>query len=217
MQGGRATSTSNPDAIVGAPGGPRLRIVVFAKRPKLGEVKTRLAADIGPDAALSAYVELLDGVLRRLRAGSAWRVEVAVTPDDAVADEIWPVGVRRGGQGPGDLGQRMARVLADARPETPVIIVGSDIPGLGVAQAEAAFSALDRADLMLGPSPDGGYWVIGASRPPPAGLFQGVRWSSEHARADTLNNAVGLRVEVLDLWLEDVDDLAGYRRWRAGG
>ena len=193
----------------------RPRVVVFAKRPRAGEVKTRLAADIGQVAALDAYVELLGGVLRRLCVPPAWRVELAVSPDSAVDDAAaWPVAVPRVPQGTGDLGARMARVLAQAAPDAPVLVVGSDVPGLGAPEAAAAFDALQRADLVLGPAPDGGYWCIGASRPPPAGVFEGVRWSTAHARADTLANAAGLTVEVLDLWLEDVDDLPGYRRWR---
>lgn len=194
------------------------RIIVFAKRPRAGEVKTRLAVDLGPEAALDVYVELLADVLTRLCADARWRVELAVSPDAAVDDaSAWPVPTPRFAQGPGDLGERMARVLAQARPDAPVLIVGSDVPGLGAPEAAAAFTAMRSADLVLGPAPDGGYWSIGARRPPPAGLFADVRWSTEHARADTLRNAAGLDVAVLDLWLEDVDDLAAHQRWRAGG
>ena len=191
------------------------RVVVFAKRPCADEVKTRLAADIGGAAALEVYVALLGGVLRRLCAAPGLRVELAVSPDAAVDDATaWPVATQRIVQGPGDLGARMARVLAQARPQAPVLIVGSDVPRLGASEAAAAFAALERSDLVLGPAPDGGYWCIGARRPPPADLFDGVRWSTEHARGDTLANADGLSLEVLDLWLEDVDDLAAYLRWR---
>ena len=190
------------------------RVVVFAKRPRADEVKTRLAADVGGAAALEVYVALLGGVLRRLCAAPGFRVELAVSPDAAVDDATaWPVATPRVVQGPGDLGARMARVLAQARPQAPVLIVGSDVPRLGASEAAAAFAALERSDLVLGPAPDGGYWCIGARRPPPADLFDGVRWSTEHARGDTLANADGLSLEVLNLWLEDVDDLAGYRRW----
>ena len=210
---GRATSTSIPEAAGPCAAGPC--IVVFAKRPRVGEVKTRLAADIGEEAALEAYVALLGGVLSRLCAAPGWRMELAVSPDEAADDAAgWPVATARVPQGAGDLGARMARVLAQARPDAPVLIVGSDVPGLGAPVAALAFAALERADLVLGPAPDGGYWCIGARRPPPADLFNGVRWSTEHARGDTLANAEGLSLEVLDLWLEDVDDLAAYRRWR---
>ncbi|MBE7217208.1 MAG: TIGR04282 family arsenosugar biosynthesis glycosyltransferase [Caulobacteraceae bacterium] len=208
---GSATSTSIPEA-----GAPQPRLLVFAKRPRAGEVKTRLAATIGAEAALAAYLDLLGGLLDRLDGAGPWRLELAVSPDDAAGDEgAWPRALPRLGQGGGDLGARMGRLLAQARLETPVLIVGSDVPGLGAAHAAAAFAALARADLVLGPAPDGGYWCIGASRPPPAELFEGVRWSTPHARADTLVNAGALRVEVLDLELEDVDDEASWRRWRA--
>ncbi len=200
---------------VGAPG-PRL--VVFAKRPVAGEVKTRLAATIGAEAALALYVDLLGGLLARLDGAGAWRLEMAVSPDAAVGDDTaWPRMLPRFGQGDGDLGARMGRVLAQASQCAPVLIVGSDVPGLGVLEVKAALEALTRSDIVLGPAPDGGYWCIGARRPPPAGLFEGVRWSTAHARADTLANAEDLSVEVLDLELEDVDDEASWRRWRARG
>ena len=192
--------------------------MVFAKRPRAGEVKTRLAATLGVEAALAAYVELLASLLARLDGAGPWRLELAVSPDAAVHDEAaWPRPLPRFAQGPGDLGARMGRVLAQACAAAPVLIVGSDVPGLGAPEATAAFEALARADLVLGPAPDGGYWGIGARRPPPPRLFKSVRWSSAHARADTLANTAGLSVEVLDVELEDVDDEASWRRWRAGG
>jgi uncharacterized protein len=203
---------------VGArPPGPLL--VVFAKAPRPGRVKTRLAAGIGAEAALAFYRRTLAAVLGRLDGGGPWATLLAVAPDeDAGEDALWPTATPRVPQGPGDLGERMGRFLAGATRRAPVAIVGTDIPELGAGHVAGAFGALEGHDLVLGPAADGGYWLIGAGAPFPPARLAGVRWSTEHARADTLRAASGLRVALLGE-LEDVDDAEGYRRWlaRAGG
>jgi glycosyltransferase A (GT-A) superfamily protein (DUF2064 family) len=139
-----------------------------------------------------------------------------VTPDEAaISARGWPRGPERLPQGGGDLGARMGRVLARSSPDRPVVIVGSDIPDLDRHHVAAAFAALGGVDLVFGPATDGGFWLVGASAPPPAGLFDGVRWSTAHALADTLANA-GRRARVLsDHRLEDLDDWESWRRFRA--
>jgi hypothetical protein len=187
-------------------------LVLFAKAPVVGTVKTRLAESIGQAAALDFHRHMLMQTAARLRDQPGWNLLLATTPDDAPA-ALWPEGIPRERQGDGDLGARMARLLARARPDAPVAIVGSDIPDLVAGHVVHAFALLQAHDLVLGPAHDGGYWLIGASTSPPASLFTGVRWSTAHARADTLANAHGLRVAQAAL-LHDVDDEAGYARWR---
>jgi rSAM/selenodomain-associated transferase 1 len=199
---------------------PRPTLVIFAKAPVPGRVKTRLARVLGDEAACAVYRELLAGVLGRLDRAPGWRTVMAVTPD-AAADQpaLWPTDTPRLGQGPGELGARMLRVLARAAPVAPVVVVGSDIPGLDASHVGAAFAALARHDLVLGPAADGGFWLIGARIPPPASLFDGVRWSSPDTLADTLANVVagsGPGVALLPDRLEDVDDAESYRRFRDG-
>lgn len=191
----------------------RADLFVFAKQPVLGRTKTRLAVDIGQAAALAFYSLTLSSVLMRLANHPRWKTHAAVTPDGAVDVPAFAVaGVTVVPQGAGDLGQRMMRRLAAATSDRPVMIVGSDIPDLEAGHVEAALDALATDELTIGPSPDGGYWLIGASRPVPPNLFEAVRWSSPYARSDTLANAADLSVRSLAL-LEDVDDGASYRRW----
>jgi glycosyltransferase A (GT-A) superfamily protein (DUF2064 family) len=98
-----------------------------------------------------------------------------------------------------------------------VVIVGSDIPALRPRHVAQAFAQLGTHDAVFGPATDGGYWLVGLRRRPhvPA-LFEGVRWSTEHALADTLAKLrPGETAAFLDR-LEDVDDAAAYRRWRHG-
>ncbi len=191
-------------------------LIVFAKAPRPGRVKTRLAAGIGAEAALAFYRDTLAAVLGRLDGGGLWATVLAVTPDgDAGEDALWPTATPRVPQGPGDLGERMGRFLAGAGREAPVAVVGTDIPELGAGHVAGAFGALAAGhDLVLGPAADGGYWLIGASAPFPPARVGGVRWSTGHTRADTLRGAAGMRVALLEE-LEDVDDVEGYRRWLA--
>ena len=193
----------------------RPRLYVFVRAPMLGAVKRRLAADIGEIAALRFYRDATDRLLRRLGRDRRWDTILAVTPDRAARGvSFWHPELARIGQGDGDLGARMGRILA-AEGAAPVAIVGSDIPDLAPRHVAAAFAALRGADLAFGPAADGGYWLVGR-RPglPTRGLFEKIRWSSPHALADTCANVPpGRRIALLDV-LEDVDDGEGYARWR---
>lgn len=191
---------------------PSRHLLVFAKAPRLGQAKSRLAAGIGPVAALRFYRETAARLLRRLGGDPRWRVWLAVTPRRA----FWPAGPARIDQGPGDLGQRMGRMFRTL-PPGPAVIVGSDIPELAPRHVAAAFRALGGHDAVIGPAADGGYWLIGLRRRPriPAELFVGVRWSSAHALADTRASLPRRASVVMLETLEDVDDGASYERWRA--
>ena len=190
-------------------------LVIFVKAPQRGAVKTRLARAIGPGPAQRFARETARVLIRRLCNDARWRCWLAVTPDRfARRARFWPKGPRRLAQGPGGLGERMARALR-ALPPGPVVMVGSDIPALRPRHVASAFRALGRAQAVFGPAADGGYWLIGLSRrPAPAALFRGVAWSSATALADTRANLPArARVATLET-LEDVDDLAAWRRWQ---
>ncbi|MDE0173367.1 MAG: TIGR04282 family arsenosugar biosynthesis glycosyltransferase [Defluviicoccus sp.] len=191
------------------------RLYVFVRAPALGAVKRRLAAGVGAVEALRFYRAATESLLRRVGRDPRWETVLAVTPDTAARGvSPWPAGFARTGQGGGDLGARMGRILA-GDPTVPVAIVGSDIPELGARHVESAFVALRNADLVFGPAADGGYWLVGR-RPGAAtrGLFDGVRWSSPHALADTRANVPPRRKVALLETLEDVDDAEAYASWR---
>lgn len=193
-------------------------LVAFVKAPCLGRVKSRLASDIGAVAACRFYRETTRSVLRRLGGRHRrWRLWLAVTPDHPDPwPTVWPRDWERLPQGRGELGVRMARILGRL-PPGPVVIIGTDIPQIGVSHLDHAFRALGDHAAVLGPAPDGGYWLIGLRRRPVArrwGLFDGVRWSTPHALADTVASLGDARIAMLES-LEDVDDGASFRRWRA--
>lgn len=183
-------------------------VVVFARAPRLGTVKRRLARDIGDRAALRFHVATLAALLRDLLACRRFDVVLAVTPDRARVR--LPVRARRIPQGRGDLGQRMARALRRYR---RVALLGCDIPAAGAADVRAAFRGLGTADAAFGPATDGGYWLIALGPRRPGDLFGATRWSSEYALADTLLQFRHHRVRLLR-YLSDVDTAADYH---AGG
>jgi uncharacterized protein len=176
--------------------------IIFARAPRHGAVKRRLARGIGALAALRFHRVQLARVCRELGRDRRWRTVLAVTPDRA----RWPGApprLPRLPQGPGDLGVRMGRALARHRPRA--VLVGCDIPGLGAEDVAAAFRALGRgAQAVFGPAEDGGYWLVGLGPRRPPAPFAGVRWSGLHALADTLARCQGRPVALLRR-LRDVD------------
>lgn len=193
-------------------------LVVFAKTPRLGRVKTRLGRDIGAVAAWAFYRRMLRLLLRRLGGDRRWRCWLAITPDsDIHLRNTWPAGCWRVNQGEGDLGARMGR-LARALPPGPVVIVGADVPAIRPHHIAAAFKALGHHDAVFGPAADGGYWLVGLKRRPRfADVFADVRWSTKHALSDTVANLSPGQTHALLETLEDVDGGEAYRRWIKGG
>ena len=189
------------------PGGGET-IIVFAKAPRLGEVKTRLARDLGPEDALRIYKVLGRGVVERLRR-SPRPVTVYFTPADAeqeIRDWMGSEGLEFRPQVEGDLGQRMHTALREALATArSACVVGSDIPGLDAATIDEAFARLDDDDVAVGPAEDGGYYLL-AMREPHPGLFEGIDWGTESVCAQTLARAHALDLSVGTLQrLSDVD------------
>ena len=180
-------------------------LIVMVKLPRPGRVKTRLARDIGSVAAAWWFRHQTNRLLRRLR-DPRWRLVLAVTPDHAgMHSRVWPADLPRVPQGGGDLGQRMARVMAMS-PSGPACVIGADIPGISRRHVGAAFETLGDHDAVFGPAHDGGYWLIGLKHPrrQPPSLLRDVRWSTSHALADSKASLRGLRIAEVAT-LRDVD------------
>jgi hypothetical protein len=195
----------------------RPTLILFARAPRLGTVKRRLARGIGQPAALRFHRGQLGALCRGLGRDRRWRTVLAVTPDGtARRGTRWPPGLPREPQGSGDLGARMGRALARHRPLA--VLIGCDIPGIRAADIAAAFRALRAgAPAVFGPAEDGGYWLVGLGARRPPAPFARVRWSTAHTLADTRANIRGsaARPVVLLRRLRDVDmpaDLAMLRR-----
>ena len=188
-------------------------LLVFARHPRMGQVKTRLGRSLGPVTATFWYRRQLVRLLDRLGPPCPWRCHLFLTGGRPRLHPPWPDGWTLHDQGPGDLGARMHRALSTPQ-AGPVVLVGSDIPEITTRHVRSAFRALGRADIVLGPARDGGYWLIGISarRAPPA--FGAVRWSTAHALADTMRSFGRNRRVVLLDELSDVDDAADFAAYR---
>jgi rSAM/selenodomain-associated transferase 1 len=180
----------------------------MVKEPRAGRVKTRLGHDIGMTAAAWWFRHQTRALLRHLR-DPRWDLILAVSPDkEGASCRVWPPDLPRLLQGRGNLGTRMKRIF-DMAPPGPALIIGADIPGIRKAHIRRAFRALGSSDAVIGPAPDGGYWLIGLKRhrAMPVALFANVRWSSENALSDTVLTLKHCRVSYVDS-LRDVDTAA---------
>ncbi|MEP1610576.1 MAG: TIGR04282 family arsenosugar biosynthesis glycosyltransferase [Roseobacter sp.] len=186
-------------------------LVIMLKEPRPGRVKTRLGRDVGMTSAAWWFRQQTRQLIRQIQ-DPRWQVVLAVSPNrEGLLSRVWPAHLPRLAQGSGDLGQRMARALA-SQTHGPVCVIGADIPAIKPTQIAKAFAALGPAEAVFGPAPDGGYWLVGLknARIAPRSLFHNVRWSSEHALADTIASIPDLRVGYVDE-MRDVDTLHDLR------
>lgn len=186
-------------------------LIVMVKEPRPGRVKTRLGRDIGLTTAAWWFRHQVTRLLRRLN-DPRWQIVLAVTPDrEGLQSRIWPAHLPRLPQGSGNLGDRMARAMRSA-PPGPVCVIGADVPGITPAHIAQAFAQLGDHDAVFGPAPDGGYWLVGVrnARAVPHRLFEGVRWSTEHALTDSIASLGQRRIGFAPT-LQDVDTLEDLR------
>lgn len=190
-------------------------VVVFARAPVIGGVKTRLAASVGDAAALALYRWMLDRVIRALAEGSRrWDLQLAVTsaPEEMSGWLRWvdAVVVQRGG----DLGERMKAALCDGLSAgyARVVIVGTDCPAVDSARIREAMEALMERPAVLGPAEDGGYYLLGGTQELP--VFEGVPWSSELVAEITRRRLSEAKIAWRELSVEvDIDREADLARF----
>ncbi|QYX56140.1 DUF2064 domain-containing protein [Roseovarius sp. SCSIO 43702] len=183
----------------------RGQLYIMLKEPRPGRVKTRLGREIGMVEAAWWFRHQVGRLLREVE-DPRWSVTLAVAPEGAMTSRTWPAHLPRVAQGQGDLGARMARVMRHARPG-PACVIGGDVPGVRARHIAHAFKVLGRHDAVFGPAEDGGFWLVGwrGRRALPPRLFEGVRWSSEHALSDSIGTLGGASHALVER-LRDVDD-----------
>jgi uncharacterized protein len=194
----------------------KISLLIFAKPPRMGLSKTRLAEGVGPTEARRIAGFTLAATLKAARA-SGLNVKVYTTPDRlAAAPEGRAVygGLDVRPQGAGTLTHRLERGLRQAPPGM-VLFAGSDAPGISPALLRAAVRGLMRHDAVFGPALDGGFWLFGMhkgarTRSP----FRRVRWSGPHAMEDVWSHLPeGARVCLLPP-LIDIDTAPDWDSWR---
>lgn len=171
---------------------PSKAVLVFAKPPRPGHVKTRLRSVLTARQAAELHLACVQDTARMVASAGGYRKWLLVAGRFAAARELarhaqlssrWCLGVQAGG----DLGARLefafsSHFTAGVR---KVVIVGTDTPWMGAERVLQALKLLDSADVVLGPTEDGGYYLVGARRLVPE-MFRGIRWGTSQVFAQTL-------------------------------
>ena len=217
-------------------GAEAAQLIVFARVPQLGQVKSRLAADLGPTRALAVYRSLLNTTLAtvaqfaqqappaRLRLQSNLhshlhlQLHLCVAGDDSqreLADLAQQYRMTLSQQAGGNLGDRMASALNAALTRgTPAVLIGTDLPTLQPYHLRWAFDALTVADAAFVPVEDGGYGLVGLTRPADS-IFADIAWSTDQVMRQTRERMVQMGLSWREgeiLW--DVDTRANLARWQ---
>lgn len=188
-------------------------LLIFIKNPELGKVKTRLAKSIGDDKALQVYKELLEKTISVAKRTDARR-QVWYSSFIDYEDKITTDKFEKYLQSGSGLGERMKNAFQQAFEEgvDRVVIIGSDCPSLNKRIVKNAFDRLKENDLVIGPSEDGGYYLLGMNRYYEA-LFEDIEWSTESVLESTLQKAESNRLKVYQLpILNDIDNLEDLKR-----
>lgn len=170
------------------------RIIIFAKAPVPGKVKTRLIPALGEEGAAQLARTMFRQAIGEAQLASVGQPEICVDPhpnDPAWAD-LLPAGFRLSCQGEGDLGERLARAAKRALADgNAAILIGTDCPALNHRCLREIASELRSCDALLCPATDGGYVALGLRRYDPA-IFQGISWGSSSVARETIS-----RIEAL--------------------
>lgn len=188
-------------------------LIVFVRKPELGKVKTRLAAKLGEEAALKAYKQLLE--ITRTATLDVPADRHLWYAGELVVQDSWSLtDYQKYLQPDGDLGYKMEIAFANALAEHQnVLIVGSDCPDVSGSILNDAFESLNQHDVVLGPTEDGGYYLLGMKYGHYQ-LFKDISWSTEKVFDQTIQKCKALQLKVNFMpMLFDVDTEAEFNRW----
>lgn len=188
-------------------------LLIFVKNPVKGNVKTRLAADVGDEKALAIYRKLL-GYTREVVRPLAVDKQVWYSREVAENDEWSPQAFAKRKQQGAGLGERMQYAFRQAFAEgyQRVVIIGSDCGELTTSLLERTYVALEETDIIIGPAEDGGYYLLGMNHYIPE-LFQQKAWSTSSVLDQTIDDCQKLRkaFQLMPL-LNDVDTATDWDR-----
>ena len=191
----------------------RPTLLIYAKPPRIGHAKTRLAAGLGSAVTARRLASMTLSKTLRAAANGAWSARLYLDPPDAGLGGM-ELGFPIYAQGGGDLTDRLNKGLAEADPG-PVIFVGADAPMISPALIRKAVRLLQQNDAVFGPAADGGFWLFGLNTSMRTqSPFAGVRWSTEHALADVRANLpASAKVATLET-LIDLDTAEDVETWK---
>jgi uncharacterized protein len=195
------------------------RLILFGRYPVPGQTKTRLIPLLGPLGAADCQRQWTEQAAAMLVRACLAPVDFAYTGGTTAQLRRWLGGTRMRlyPQAEGDLGRRMQRAIeaALAQGAQQVVLLGTDVPRMTIRHLAMAFDALAGHDLVLGPTRDGGYWLVGCRRP--AAVFQGIAWGTSAVLEQTRASAErqGLSLSLLPP-LNDIDTVADLEAWRPG-
>ncbi|MHA7899033.1 MAG: TIGR04282 family arsenosugar biosynthesis glycosyltransferase [Henriciella sp.] len=195
----------------------RPQVLIYAKPPRIGLAKTRLAKGLGSPMAARRIATALQAKTMRAALNGPWETILYTAPDKELATSLgglWPVYLERRSQGPGDLGDRLSKGLREAAPG-PVLFIGSDAPDISTALLRQAVRELNRHDAVFGPAQDGGFWLFGINKSHRTkSPFYGVRWSGPHAMEDVWANLPEAATIGVLPQLIDVDEAKDWEIWQ---
>ncbi len=189
-------------------------IIIFAKNPVAGKVKTRLAKDIGDEAALKVYENLLTYTRNYCEALHADRF-LYYTDFIDENDEWSSEKFEKQLQTQGDLGEKMSAAFKEVflKGYKKVLIIGTDCPGINASLITEAFHQLEENDICIGPAEDGGYYLLAMKKWHPF-LFEDKSWSNPILLRETLDACRTNLQKVAQLkTLFDIDDINDLRRY----
>jgi uncharacterized protein len=219
------SAISSTSAIESVAGAVISTVIVFAKAPVPGEVKTRLIPRLGARGAASLHAALVERALETASAAQVGRVELCCAPDASHPFFVAcskRFGVAVTAQAAGDLGARMHAAFERVVPDSgSALLIGSDCPALTPEHLREAAVALQGGhDAVLGPAEDGGYVLVGLARTSPE-VFDGIAWGGPDVMRDTCARlgALGWRWhELAELWdVDRLDDLVRLAERIEGG
>jgi len=188
-------------------------VCIFVKPPEPGAVKTRLIPELGPERTAELAEAFLEDTVAMARTLPWAECIIAATKTFARSyfkpEEVWL-------QSEGDLGERLEKVLRLALKRREIVLaIGGDSPGLPAAYMERARQALKTADAVLGPSADGGFYLMGL-KDCPVGVLDGIQWSHSTTLAATVQKLeqFGMKTVLIDPWfdIDSHEDLERLRR-----
>lgn len=182
------------------------RLIIFVKNPIEGEVKTRLASSLGEKKALNIYQKLLKITAREAANVNAEKLvsySKFVEESDVFGENIFEKSVQK----KGNLGEKMKHAFRSGFNDGfgRIVLIGSDCPEISKHLIEEAFKELSETDSVIGPSDDGGYYLIGLSRFIPE-IFDDVEWSTSSVFSSTITalDNLGATYRLLEK-LNDID------------